>query len=294
VQTRRSAFLTMADTDGWAIDADLAIPHLEELGWRVDTVEWRRPRVDWSAYDAVYIGTPWDYPAAPDAFLSVLKGIDASGTRLVNALPLVEWNIEKTYLGDLQRRGARIVPTRWSDPGECLDITAVRAALHSDRVIVKPLVSTKATDTFLLGPDVDAGTRREIAGCFRGRAVMVQPFIEAVTGEGEYSLFFIGGVLSHTIRKTPRQGDFRVQEEHGATLTLVEPEPALVRAATMAHDLVSPAPVYARCDYVRSPAGQFLLMELELIEPSLYLRMHPEAPRRFAAAFDASARAGRA
>jgi len=284
----------MADTDGWAIDADLAIPPLQALGWRVDTVEWRRPGVDWSSYDAVYIGTPWDYPQAPDEFLAVLQQVHASGALLVNELELVKWNIDKTYLADLERRGVPIVPTRWFGGAEELDIAELRKALRAGRIIVKPVVSTNATDTFLLGDGADSATGLRIAERFAGRALMVQPFIESVTSEGEYSLFFIGGELSHSICKTPGQGDFRVQEEHGASIRPVEPEPELVEAGRLAHDAVSPAPTYARCDFVRAADGRFLLMELELIEPSLYLRMHPLAATRFAAAFDARVRAARA
>jgi hypothetical protein len=115
---------------------------------------------------------------------------------------------------------------------------------------------------------------------------MVQPFIESIRTEGEFSLFYFGGALSHAIRKVPKAQDFRVQEEHGASIEAILPDPSLVACADGILALVAPAPVYARCDLVRGPDGRFLLMELELIEPSMYLRMHPEAPQRFARAFD--------
>ena len=92
--------------------------------------------------------------------------------------------------------------------------------------------------------------------------------------------------FSHAIRKVPKEGDFSVQEEYGAEITSVDPEPALIAAGDRILSLVEPTPVYARVDFVRGPAGRFMLMELELIEPSMYLRMNEEAPRRFAEAFD--------
>ena len=104
--------------------------------------------------------------------------------------------------------------------------------------------------------------------------------------EGEYSLFYFNRRFSHAIRKTPKPGDFRVQEEFGADIVLVDPEPALLAAGEQVMQLVEPLPAYARVDFVEGPDGRFLLMELELIEPSMYLRMHQEAPRRFAEAFD--------
>ena len=108
--------------------------------------------------------------------------------------------------------------------------------------------------------------------------------------EGEYSLFFFGGDYSHAILKKPRAGDFRTQEEHGADILSIEAPAALVETARQVLGVVNPQPVYVRADFVRGDDGRFLLMELELIEPSLYLRTDAGAPMRFARAFDAYAR----
>ena len=106
----RCAFLTMDSTEGWSIDADLGIAPLEALGWRVAQVPWRSGDARWDDFDAVYIGTPWDYPEDVGRFLQVLERIDDSGALLVNPLALVRWNLPKTYLRDLEGRGAAIVP----------------------------------------------------------------------------------------------------------------------------------------------------------------------------------------
>jgi glutathione synthase/RimK-type ligase-like ATP-grasp enzyme len=284
--TKRCAFLTMDSTEGWSIDADLAIPPLEALGWHVDTIAWRNPEVDWDTYDAVYLGTPWDYPEDVPLFIRVLEQIDGSRATLVNDIELVRWSIPKTYLRDLESRGADIVPSRWFDrlsPGQ--DPFSFEA-LTSDRLVIKPVVSANAKDTFLLNRDDVADKTELLLHTFRDRAFMVQPFIESIRTEGEFSLFYFGGAWSHAIRKVPKAGDFRVQEEHGASIEAILPDPSLVATADGILALVAPAPVYARCDLVRGSDGRFLLMELELIEPSMYLRMHPEAPQRFARAFD--------
>ncbi len=112
---KRCAFLTMDDTAGWSIDAGLGIPPLNALGWTVETLPWRSNGVDWNRQDAVYIGTPWDYPDDPDAFLAALATIDRSSAVLVNPLSLVRWNLSKTYLRDLEEMGAAIVPSIWRD-----------------------------------------------------------------------------------------------------------------------------------------------------------------------------------
>lgn len=286
MRKKRCAFLAMDSSEGWSIDADLGVPPLEARGWCVESVPWRSPHVDWDGFDAVYIGTPWDYPDDVDRFLDVLERIDRSRAVLVNELGLVRWNIRKTYLRDLESRGAAIVPSRWREhlePGvlaQCFD------ELSTERLIVKPVVGTNARDTYLLTRKAAGDSEKLLMRAFFDRAVVIQPFIERVQSEGEYSLFYFGNAFSHAILKTPKARDFRVQEEHGANIVPVTPAPTIIECAARILQCVQPTPVYARCDLVRGPEGQFLLMELELVEPSMYLRMDPAAPERFAAAFD--------
>ncbi len=286
----RCAFLTMEDTRGWSIDAELAIEPLGALGWSVDSVPWQRT-VDWRRWQAVYVGTPWDYPENPGHFLGVLAAIEAAGALLANPLELVRWNLAKTYLRDLGQQGVDIVPTEWHERLGAAEIDALARRAALEPLVVKPVVSTNATHTYPLEGPLDPALRAELARVFAERACMVQPFVQAIRGEGEYSLFHIGGTLSHAIRKRPKPGDFRVQEEHGAHIEACRPEAGLADVADAVLARVTPAPLYARSDFVRAADGRFLLMELELIEPSLYLRMDPGAPARFAQAFDDWARA---
>lgn len=277
----------MDSTEGWSIDADLGIAPLEARNWTVDWVPWRTAGVPWDRYDAVYIGVPWDYPEDVEGFLSALERIDRSRAVLVNDLSLVRWSLAKTYLRDLERRGADIVPSLWNDRMPRGELAGWFERLDTRQLIVKPVVSTNATDTFLLTKDTaDASIEAMLLRTFRDRALVVQPFIDSILSDGEYSLFYFGNEFSHAIRKRPKREDFRVQEEHGADIRATEPEPAMIESADRLLRLVDPAPVYARVDFVRGADGRFLLMELELVEPSMYLRMHPAAPERFAAAFD--------
>lgn len=286
MRQRRCAFLTMDRTEGWSIDADLGIAPLEVRGWTVDQVPWRSPNVDWNVFDAVYIGTPWDYPQDVNRFIDVLERIDRSRAVLVNDLALVHWGLPKTYLRDLERRGADIVPSHWQTHLEKGDLAEFFDRIVAETLIIKPVVSTNATDTFLLYRETVSRHETELLQTFHSRAFVVQPFIANIKTDGEYSLFYFNNRFSHAIRKVPKARDFRVQEEHGAAITAISPEPALIETADRVLARVTPMPVYARCDLVRGPDGRFLLMELELIEPSLYLRMHADAPLRFAAAFD--------
>lgn len=283
---KRCAYLTMECTDGWSIDAELGFVPMEALGWQVDAVSWRTETPDWGDYDAVYIGVPWDYPEDPEHFLSILQSIDESSAILVNDLELVHWALPKTYLRDLEERGAAIVPSTMHEEmgGELLE--QAFDTHKTDRIIVKPVVSTNATDTYLLTLERARELEAELASVFCGRPFMVQPFIENIQSEGEFSLFYFNCEFSHATLKVPKPEDFRVQEEHGAELLSIVPEPALLRTGNKVMRLVDPMPVYARADFVRGRDGRFLIMELEMIEPSMYLRMDPDAPQRFADAFD--------
>lgn len=284
--TGRCAYLTMDDMEGWSIDVDLCVEPLGELGWQLEAIRWRTDAPDWSHFDAVYIGVPWDYPEDPERFLDTLAAIDRSDALLVNDLSLVRWSLEKTYLGDLELRGGDIVPTLFLDGIDTAALADAFARWETDTIIVKPVIGTNATDTFVLSQDDWRSRVADLQSTFAGRSAMVQPFIANIRDEGEFSMFYIGGEFSHAIQKVPKAGDYRVQEEHGATIRPVAPEARLLAAANKIMGLVAPSPVYARADFVRGPDGRFLVMELELIEPSMYLRMDPEAPGRFARAFD--------
>lgn len=278
----RCAFLTTDRLDGFVTYDAEAVPYLEAFGWAVDLVPWRAD-VDWGAYDLVVIRSPWDYQDAPEAFLSVLATIDASGARLENPLDVVRWNLRKTYLRDLESAGVRIVPTAWGGALTADHLGVLIAEWGAPEVVVKPVVGANADDAFRLGA---RGKWDAAVSTFAAREHMVQPFVRSVVEEGEFSVFVFGGTVSHTILKTPASGDFRVQEEHGGRIRGVEPEPALLALAEAALAAVPhPEPLlYARVDAVRMPDGGFAVMEVELIEPSLYFPYGPGSARRFAEA----------
>ena len=280
------AFLTIADLGDFVSDDELAAALLRERGWRVDFWPWDQA-ADWSLYDLVVIRTTWDYHERPQQFLTVLAAIEDSGTPLVNPLSLVRWNLDKHYLGDLQSQGVPIVPTRYARRLAAREeLEAHFQCFNTDELILKPPVNVNAFHTYRV-PRADlAVLLPDLAAEFGERPYMAQPFMPAILSEGEFSLVYINGQFSHAILKTPAAGDFRVQEEHGGLITAVAAEQGLRSAGRRALDALPAAPLYARVDLVRSD-NAFLVMELELIEPSLYLRMHPAAPRRFANALAA-------
>ena len=280
---QRCAFLTLEDPTGYHIDDDRAIPVFADRGWAVDTIPWSLSGVDWTQYDAVVVRSTWDYQKDAGRFFGVLDGIRDSGVPLFNDLELMRWNADKNYLADLATRGVEVVPTIYGSrfiPGDTAHFAQI---LGSDELVIKPVVGANAERTWRLDSPADQASA---AKAFVRDAFMVQVFASSVQEEGELSLFFFDGAYSHAIKKQPKNGDFRVQEEHGGRITAFQPTPSQLESARQVMGALSGTPLYARVDLIRSnDDADWWLMELELIEPSMYLRMDADAPERFVQAF---------
>lgn len=286
---RRCAFLTLDDPTGYTIDDELAYPALRAVGWAAEAVPWARAAA-WGDYDAVVIRSTWDYVERADDFLRVLEEIEGTGVPLFNGMDLVRWNLRKTYLRDLAGRGVPIVPTVWREGLQPGDLAGLLDEVGAAEMVVKPVVGANASGAFRLD---GVGARRraaEVEAFYADRPLMAQPFVPAVTEEGEFSLFYFNGEHSHTILKTPRPADFRVQEEHGGLIRPVVAEAGLRAVGDAAMGAIGEPPLYARADFVRAAdGGGFWMMEMELVEPALYFRMDPASPGRFARALQARA-----
>ena len=285
-EMKHCVFLTTDNLDGFVTDDDLLVEPLAGLSWKVHYIPWRRRDVDWNSFEAVVIRTPWDYQKDPESFLTVLEQIETSSAHLENSLDLVRWNIHKTYLRDLESRGIEIVPTLFTRGFNHERFIELCKEIDSREIIVKPVVSASADGTFRISQNADEPALMKVEAELHDRHVMVQPFMSGIVEEGEFSLFYFGGRYSHAILKTPKENDFRVQEEHGGIITSVIPEAELLSSADRVQSAISPVPLYTRIDFVRTDRNTFAVMEVELIEPALYFRMDPESPWRFAKAFD--------
>ncbi len=275
----------MDQLDNFESYDDLLDKPLANLGWKTHTVSWRDNSIDWNQFDVVIIRSTWDYQDDPDLFIKQLKRIDKSSARLENPLELVLWNINKTYLKDLEQKGSCIVPTLWGKSLKQKDLLSYFHQLQVDEIVIKPVISANADNTFRLTINQAKSLTDKLLSIFSTKEFMVQPFMQSIITEGEFSLFFFGGKYSHAILKKPKQNDFRVQEEHGGSLLKIEPEKALLQQAKNLNQLLSPDPLYSRLDFVRTHTG-FAVMEVELIEPSLYFNMDQYSAERFAKVLD--------
>lgn len=254
---------------------------LRERGAAVVGAPWNGPFTPFAAADLVVLRSTWDYHADPDGFRGWLQALQQAGRRVCNPPELVRWNLEKGYLLDLERRGVAIPQTAIAeDNPEALARAFDRLGLAE--AVVKPAIGAS-------GHRVRRLRRDEIARAWDGRAgtaarLLVQEFVPEVQSGGELSCIFFAGSFSHAVLKQPAPGEYRVNSQYRGQVAPTRPEPAVTRQAEAILTGLPQRPLYARVDgVVRN--GTFLLMELELIEPSLYLQhAPPEAAARFAAA----------
>lgn len=281
---KRCAFLSMDSLEDFFSYDSMLFEPLKAAGWLAEEVSWRKTDVDWNEYDVVVIRTTWDYQEDVAEFMACLQRIESSSAQLQNSLKTVEWNISKNYLKDLQNQGINIVPTLWFDSFSLPKIQAGFSYFDTPQIVLKPLVSANADHTYRLTPEnlvLQAGALKAV---FEKREFMLQPFLTGIVDEGEYSLFYFAGHYSHSILKQPQTGDFRVQEEHGGQLKSIQPCEDMLTTARHCLAALPEDVLYARVDLVRHK-NEFAVIEIELIEPSLYFNMDTDSPQRFVDAF---------
>jgi hypothetical protein len=277
----RCAFLSTDNLEDFFVYDDLVKPHLRRLGWTVEDVAWKNKSVDYDQFELVVVRSTWDYQEDAEAFLACLKTIDDSSAALENAFELLSWNLSKQYLRDLEAKGVAILPTLWHERFEQAAVYSAFDYFDCEQLIIKPLISANADHTYLLSKADFPASVQTLTEVFCKRAFMLQAFEKSVQDIGEYSLFYFGGGFSHAICKLPAVGDFRVQEEHGGRLVSLQPTASMLALAAKTIEALPAPALYARIDMLETALG-LAIIELELIEPSLYFNMDEGSAARFA------------
>ena len=263
---------------GWAYDVEAGV--LERAGIAVEARPWTDPG-DLAGLDLVMPLVTWGYHFDPARWHALLDRLERDGVPIANPVPLLRWNSDKRYLAELGGRGIAVIPTRLV---EALDETALAEARadFGDTLVIKPPVSAAADGTHKLG------IADPIPEAAKGRTMMVQPFLPSVASEGEYSLMLFGGRFSHAIVKRPKSGDYRVQPHLGGTEQPCPPPDGAIELAQAALAAAPATALYARVDMVRDQTGQLAIIELELIEPALWLQHAPDGGASFGSAVRAA------
>lgn len=219
----------------------------------------------------------WGYHARQADWFAQLDAFEAAGLRMVNPPSVLRWNSTKTYLVELAGKGAPVVPTLACDALTLEHVEAAFDAFGVDEVVVKPQISAGSHET------IRVKRHDSLEGGPSGPA-LIQPFLPAVGEEGELSLFYFDGVFSHAVAKVAVEGDFRVQPQFGGRVTEIAPEPEALRAAEMVLEAAGAPLTYARVDLIRGLEHTPQLMELEAIEPDLFLEHAHDRGEAFARA----------
>jgi len=249
---------------------------LRSRGLSAKRVNWARPDVDWSAFRCAMFRTTWDYFARFHEFTTWLDRVETQ-TLLVNAPEIIRWNMDKHYLADLEERGIPVVSSRYMERGEAASLPDLLAASGWEDAVVKPCVSGGAYHTYRVHRGNAAEIDATVRGLLGAGSLMLQPFQQDIVRTGEDTLMVLNGRYTHAVRKKVKEGDFRVQNDHGGTVHDLKPTPEQIRLAERAMAACNPSPIYGRVDMVRDNEGRLAVMELELIEPELWLRHHPAA-----------------
>lgn len=306
----RVALLTARDA--LALDDDMPplIAACQARGLSVETPCWDDPAIEWQTYDAAVLRSTWDYATRHDAFLATLTRI-AEATALFNPLDAVRFSLDKHYLGVLADAGVATVPTRFVEPGAEAS-RALQSFITAAHTGTTPDAGLGAARDFVIKPAVGAGSkdaaryRRSDEGdaararahlarlLAEGRSALLQPYLARVDDAGETALVYLDGRLSHAIRKGPLlragadlvDGLFAVE-----AIAAREPTKAEGRVGKAAFNAIPcPTPLYARVDLVRDDDGEPRVLELELVEPSLFFAHADGSAARFADALIARLR----
>jgi glutathione synthase/RimK-type ligase-like ATP-grasp enzyme len=245
---------------------DVLARNAEPLRAAGNTVEERTwtEATDLAEFDLVMPLLVWGYVRAYPFWLEALDRWEAQGVRLQNPASVLRWNADKSYLGRLAERGAPVVPSLYVDEVTEEAMAEAARTFGADRLVAKPRVSHSAWQTIRWSPgeSLDEGP---------DGAAIIQPYLPEIETKGETSLIYFGGAFSHAIGKVPQPGDFRVQPEYDGIISACAAQPDELQAAERILGAVEEDLLYARVDLVRGADGRPALIELELIEPDLYL-----------------------
>lgn len=239
---------------------------------------WNDPTIDWAKSSFSILRSTWDYHLHYFQFLSWAEQISAQ-TELLNPLPMIKWNSRKTYLADLNKAGLPVIPTAWIHDSKGPSLIQILKENQWSEAIIKPSIGLATSGVKRTNVENASNDQAHVEELLRSSEVMVQEYLPSVHQYGERALIFIDGEYSHTVRKAP----FQILAAAGqAGESRAECNPEEIKIARSFLDYLDSTPLYARVDLVRDAANQPLLLELELVEPSLFLAFAPESAENFA------------
>ena len=269
-------FVTYSGLPDLDPDDRLACDLLQERGVTVKPAVWNDPGVSWEQAGICILRSTWDYNLHFQEFMRWAEHV-ASQVPVYNSIELVRWNTHKSYLRDLAEKGVPVVTTRWLPRGERIELRRLLAKERWEKAVVKPAIGLSTYGVKIVDAGEDSQTHLD--RLLADYDVMLQPYKASVETYGERALVYIAGIYSHAVYKTAFQPLLPAGE---AGERAVEATGAEIQVASSAVEAAPAPPLYARVDLVADDDGLPLVLEMELVEPSLFLGMHPRAASRFA------------
>ena len=248
---------------------------LEANGVSVKRVSWDDPNYDWSQTKVAVIRTVWDYFERFDEFNAWMV-VTATKTRLINSLPLQQWNSHKGYLNELQEKGVRIVPTEFVSAESKVTLRQISNTRAWKKLVIKPAISAAAFHTYKVSEENIEALESVFQELVSQRDMLVQEFQETIVTRGEASLMVFNGTYTHAILKKAKTGDFRVQDDFGGTVHPYTPTREEIDFAVFANAQCPTPPVYGRVDIIWDEKGVCYLSEMEFLDPEIWVRNAPE------------------
>lgn len=281
----RIALATCSGLPDWEVDDEPLRKALRGLGAKVIEPAWDDSEFNWQTVDACLIRTTWDYVPRHREFVAWAERVSRR-TLLFNSPDVVRWNVHKGYLKELETRGVPIVPTCWLEAGAAVDLEAVLRSQGWRRAFLKPAVGATASDTlrFEMTPSGLREAESHLNRMLPVQTMLLQPYLWPVESRGELSAIWIDGRVTHAVRKVPRTGDYRVQDDYGATDRSYALNGAELERVRKVFDALDTEILYGRADFLWDDRGSLRLSELELVEPSLFFRHSPTAAEALAGA----------
>jgi hypothetical protein len=270
------ALATCTDLPDLDSDNALLLPALAELGLQARPAVWNDPHMDWSVPRVTVVRSTWNYHLARSAFLDWAEQVSRLSD-LWNPLELLRWNTHKFYLRDLQQSAIPIIPTCWLEQGTAINLSVMMSRQGWQKAIIKPAVSASAYATLLVTTESIALGQSHLDRFLPTHDMLLQPFVETVTSSHERSLVYIESEFTHAVERRPA-----LNLEPSAQERLIAPQEDELLLSRKILGLLPSPPLYARVDLIHDEAGALRLMELELVEPKLWLSFAPHAVQRFA------------
>jgi glutathione synthase/RimK-type ligase-like ATP-grasp enzyme len=277
------AFATYRNLPELSEDDRLVVAALCREGIAVTPAVWNASEVDWSQFAGVVIRSTWDYHLNADKYAQWISKFRQTGTRLWNPPEVVLQNMNKGYLLALAAKGVEVVPTTYLTAPEERELRKILMDCNLKDAVVKPAVSAWGSDAWRTSQATADVDQKRFAEQIRSRDLLIQPYLPEIAAHGEWSFVFLDGRYSHAAIKRPAESDFRVQREFGGTSAPAKPPATLIEQAEAILSTVEHELLYARVDAIER-SGRLILMELELIEPFLFIGFSDGAAQRFAQA----------